>query len=69
MMDGSLLEDAKTPATYEYNVEVTRKVVEMAHAGGVSVEGNWAASVHSKPVRRVRRTALVPKVSWIWISC
>ena len=39
MMDGSLLEDAKTPATYEYNVEVTRKVVEMAHAGGVSVEG------------------------------
>jgi len=39
MMDGSLMEDAKTPATYEYNVEVTRKVVEMAHAGGVSVEG------------------------------
>ncbi|KQY96125.1 fructose-1,6-bisphosphate aldolase [Caulobacter sp. Root1455] len=39
MMDGSLMEDAKTPATYEYNVEVTRKVVEMAHACGVSVEG------------------------------
>ena len=39
MMDGSLMEDAKTPASYEYNVEVTRKVVEMAHAGGVSVEG------------------------------
>ncbi|QEP44137.1 fructose-bisphosphate aldolase class II [Ectothiorhodospiraceae bacterium BW-2] len=39
MMDGSLMSDAKTPATYEYNVEVTRKVVEMAHAGGVSVEG------------------------------
>ncbi|MDQ6958636.1 MAG: class II fructose-bisphosphate aldolase [Mariprofundaceae bacterium] len=39
MMDGSLMADAKTPSTYEYNVEVTRKVVEMAHAGGVSVEG------------------------------
>jgi fructose-bisphosphate aldolase class II len=39
MMDGSLQEDMKTPASYPYNVEVTRKVVEMAHAVGVSVEG------------------------------
>jgi fructose-bisphosphate aldolase class II len=39
MMDGSLLEDAKTPASYEYNVDVTRRVVDMAHAIGVSVEG------------------------------
>jgi len=39
MMDGSLLEDAKTPASYDYNVEVTRKVCEMAHSIGVSVEG------------------------------
>ena len=39
MMDGSLREDAKTPASYEYNVEVTRRVCEMAHAVGVSVEG------------------------------
>ncbi|GAB6049250.1 fructose-bisphosphate aldolase class II [Hydrogenophilus islandicus] len=39
MMDGSLLEDQKTPATYAYNVEVTRKVCEIAHAVGVSVEG------------------------------
>ena len=39
MMDGSLLADAKTPASYEYNVEVTRKVCEIAHAVGVSVEG------------------------------
>jgi len=39
MMDGSLMADAKTPSTYEYNVETTHKVVEMAHAGGVSVEG------------------------------
>lgn len=39
MMDGSLAEDGKTPADYEYNVRVTRRVVEMAHACGVSVEG------------------------------
>jgi fructose-bisphosphate aldolase class II len=39
MMDGSLREDMKTPASYEYNVEVTRRVVDMAHAVGVSVEG------------------------------
>lgn len=39
MMDGSLHEDMKTPASYEYNVEVTRRVVEMGHAVGVSVEG------------------------------
>ncbi|MCZ7562635.1 MAG: fructose-bisphosphate aldolase class II [Burkholderiales bacterium] len=39
MMDGSLEEDMKTPAPYEYNLEVTRRVVDMAHAVGVSVEG------------------------------
>jgi len=39
MMDGSLKEDGKTPASYEYNVDVTRRVCEMAHAVGVSVEG------------------------------
>jgi fructose-bisphosphate aldolase class II len=39
MMDGSLLEDAKTPSSFEYNVNTTRKVVDMSHAVGVSVEG------------------------------
>jgi fructose-bisphosphate aldolase class II len=39
MMDGSLLEDGKTIADYDYNVEVTRRVVEIAHAIGVTVEG------------------------------
>ncbi|MCF6212378.1 MAG: fructose-bisphosphate aldolase class II [Gammaproteobacteria bacterium] len=39
MMDGSLMADMKTPSSFEYNVDVTRKVVDMAHAGGVSVEG------------------------------
>ncbi|QTF92098.1 class II fructose-bisphosphate aldolase [Halomonas sp. BM-2019] len=39
MMDGSLGEDGKTPTDYAYNVDVTRRTVEMAHACGVSVEG------------------------------
>ena len=39
MMDGSLMEDMKTPASYDYNVAVTARVVDMAHAVGVSVEG------------------------------
>jgi len=43
MMDGSLREDAKTPASYEYNVEVTRRVCETSHWVGVSVEASSAA--------------------------
>ncbi|MDH2919232.1 MAG: fructose-bisphosphate aldolase class II [Sideroxydans sp.] len=39
MMDGSLEADAKTPSSFAYNVDVTRRVVEMSHAVGVSVEG------------------------------
>src|SRR3954469_5076336 len=39
MMDGSLMEDGKTPSSFEYNVAVTREVVELAHAKGVTVEG------------------------------
>ena len=39
MMDGSLKEDGKTPSDYEYNVKVTTEVVKLAHAKGVSVEG------------------------------
>jgi fructose-bisphosphate aldolase class II len=39
MMDGSLMADGKTIASYEYNVDVTRRVVEMSHAIGITVEG------------------------------
>ena len=39
MMDGSLMDDGKTPSSFEYNVKVTREVVELAHARGVTVEG------------------------------
>jgi len=39
MMDGSLMPDGKTPSSFEYNVEVTKQVVDMAHERGVTVEG------------------------------
>ncbi|MCK0195705.1 fructose-bisphosphate aldolase class II [Ancylobacter sp. 6x-1] len=39
MMDGSLMADGKTPASYDYNVDVTAETVRLAHARGVSVEG------------------------------
>src|SRR5210317_1989074 len=39
MMDGSRMADMKTPSSFEYNVATTAEVVKMAHAGGVSVEG------------------------------
>src|SRR3954447_19215576 len=39
MMDGSLTADGKTPSTFDYNVQVTREVVELAHSRGVTVEG------------------------------
>ena len=39
MMDGSLMEDGKSAASYDYNVKVTSEVVKLAHARGVSVEG------------------------------
>ena len=39
MMDGSLMSDGKTPASYDYNLDITRRVCENAHPIGVSVEG------------------------------
>ena len=43
MMDGSLLEDGKTPSDYDYNVRLTARVTGIAHAVGVSVEGELGA--------------------------
>src|SRR5450631_1375138 len=39
MMDGSLMTDGKTPASFEYNVNISRCVAEMSHEVGVSVDG------------------------------
>ena len=61
MMDGSLKEDPKTPASYEYNVDVTRAFGECRIASGSRSRGNWAAWVRWKPARRAKRTAWEPR--------
>ena len=63
MMDGSLLADGKTIADYDYNVDVTRKVVDMAHRVGVSVEGELGCLGSLKPCRVKKKTATAPTPS------
>jgi fructose-bisphosphate aldolase class II len=61
MMDGSLGEDGKTPTSYDYNVDVTKTVVEMAHACGVSVEGELGCLGSLETGRPARKTASAPR--------
>ena len=51
MMDGSLLEDQKTPSDYEYNTRITSLATQMAHACGVSVEGELGCLGSLKTLR------------------
>ncbi len=69
MMDGSLREDGKTPADYEYNVDVTRKVVQLSHAIGVTVEGELGCLGSLETGEAVKRTASAPKASWTTPCC
>ncbi len=57
MMDGSLEADGKTPSSFEYNVAVTREVVEAAHARGVTVEGELGTLGGDRGRRRLGRGA------------
>ena len=57
MMDGSLMEDGKTPSSYEYNVNATRTVVNFSHACGVSVEGEIGVLATSKLAKPAKKTA------------
>jgi fructose-bisphosphate aldolase class II len=61
MMDGSLQADMKTPANFDYNVSVTRTVVNMAHACGVSVEGEIGClgALHTSPATTVDHSRLL----------
>ncbi len=63
MMDGSLKEDMKTPASYEYNLAVTAKVVELAHDVGVTVEGELGCLGSLESGEAARKTAPAPKAS------
>ena len=56
MMDGSLAEDGKTPTDFDYNVRVTKTTVEMAHACGVSVEGEIGCLARWKQEWQEKRT-------------
>ena len=69
MMDGSLGEDGKTPTDFDYNVRVTRLTVEMAHACGVSVEGEIGCLGSLETGMAARRMASVRKASCRWSSC
>jgi fructose-bisphosphate aldolase class II len=65
MMDGSLQADGKTIASFDYNVDVTRKVVDMAHKLGVTVEGELgclgSAGDHAKRRQGRRPSAPTPR--------
>ena len=69
MMDGSLKADAKTPADYEYNVDITRRVVDMAHWSAPRSKASWACSARSNMAAARRRTAMASKASSATISC
>src|SRR5258707_1118667 len=63
MMDGSLLADGKTPSDYDYNVEVTREVVEAAHAKGVSVEGELGTLACFKAAREAQKQVSLERLT------
>ena len=69
MMDGSLEADMKTPASYDYNVEITERVSRMAHWSALRSRGNWDVSVLWKPAWPKRKTAAAPTASFPKISC
>jgi fructose-bisphosphate aldolase class II len=69
MMDGSLLEDQKTPAEYDYNVDVTRRVVDMAHACGVSVEGELGCLGSLESGTAGEEDGVGAEASCLWSRC
>jgi hypothetical protein len=69
MMDGSLEADMKTPASFEYNVDVTAEVVKMAHAGGVSVEGELGClGSHYHRNMRIHFSRCNDKMTQEWLT-
>lgn len=69
MMDGSLGTDGKTPTSYEYNVDVTRRTVEMAHACGVSVEGELGCLGSLETGMAGEEDGIAQKVFYRMIRC
>jgi len=69
MMDGSLKDDGKTPADYAYNVRVTAEVVKWLTCSTSPWKANWAVWDDWTAVKVNRKTATVPRVSCLTISC
>ena len=70
MMDGSLKEDGKTPADYDYNVDVTRRVVRHGPLGAASrSKASWACWAPWRPAWARRKTATASRASSITRSC
>jgi fructose-bisphosphate aldolase, class II len=69
MMDGSLMEDMKTPASYEYNVDVTRAWSRWPTPAACPSKASSAAWARSRPAWPARKTAPAPRASSITPSC
>ena len=69
MMDGSLEADAKTPASYEYNVAITERVARMAHGSALRSKANSACSARWRAATARPRTAMAPKARCRTTSC
>ena len=69
MMDGSIMADGKTPGSWEYNVGVTKTVVDMAHLGGISVEGELGVLGSLETGMGKKRMVMVPKGHLATMNC
>lgn len=69
MMDGSLEADGKTPSSFDYNIQVTREVVELAHRVGVTVEGELGCLGSLETGEAGKRMASAPSASWTTTPC
>ena len=69
MMDGSLKADGKTPADYDYNVDVTRTVVDMAHSAASRSRASSACWAPSRPAWAKRKTATASRARSATTSC
>lgn len=69
MMDGSLMSDGKTPSSFEYNVDVTKQVVAMAHAIGATVEGELGCLGNLETGDAGEEDGMAPQASWNTARC
>ena len=69
MMDGSLMADAKTPASYEYNVGVTQRSARWRTLWACRSRANWAAWARWRLAKRAKKTVWAPRASSATTRC